>query len=80
MHAPALPFRRLLLVLWYVVYLRRDLKINPYAHNKVSNMSKIRKASLAQGVCDPDVVVKGSLHNLGYEIHWSPFWVHALQE
>lgn len=46
----------------------------------VSNMSKIRKASLVQGVCNPDVIVKGSLHNLGYEIHWSPFWVHALQE
>jgi len=46
----------------------------------VSNMSKIRKASLMRGVCDPDVVVKGSLHNLGYEIHWSPFWFHALQE
>lgn len=46
----------------------------------VSNMSKIRKASLAQGVCNPDVIVKGSLGNLGYELHWSPFWVHALQE
>jgi len=46
----------------------------------VSNMSKIRKASLLQGVCNPDVIVKGSLHNLGYEIHWSPFWFHALQE
>jgi len=46
----------------------------------VSNMSKIRQASLVQGVTTPEVVVKGSLNTLGYEIHWSPFWMHALQE
>lgn len=46
----------------------------------VSNMSKLRKPSLAQGVTTPEVVVNGSLATLGSEIHWSPFWVHALQE
>jgi len=46
----------------------------------VSNMSKIRRASLVQGVTTPEVIVNGSLNDLGYEIHWSPFWVHALQE
>jgi 17beta-estradiol 17-dehydrogenase / very-long-chain 3-oxoacyl-CoA reductase len=46
----------------------------------VSNMSKIRSASLLRGVTTPQVIAKGSLDTLGQEIHWSPFWVHALIE
>jgi 17beta-estradiol 17-dehydrogenase / very-long-chain 3-oxoacyl-CoA reductase len=42
----------------------------------VSNMSKIRKASLM--VCNPDVIAKGSLNSLGQDLHCNPFFMHAL--
>jgi 17beta-estradiol 17-dehydrogenase / very-long-chain 3-oxoacyl-CoA reductase len=46
----------------------------------VSNMSKIRYPSLVRGVCNPDVIVKGSLNNLGRELRWCPWWMHGLIE
>lgn len=46
----------------------------------VSNMSKIRRANVMAGVCNPDVIAKGSLNTLGQDVHCNPFWMHALIE
>jgi 17beta-estradiol 17-dehydrogenase / very-long-chain 3-oxoacyl-CoA reductase len=46
----------------------------------VSNMSKIRKPSLLGGVCNPDVIAKGSLNSLGQDVKCNPFFMHALIE
>jgi len=44
----------------------------------VSNMSKIRKANTLAGVCNPDVIAKGSLNTIGKDVRCNPFWMHAL--
>jgi len=46
----------------------------------VSNMSKLKKPSLTQAVAAPGVIAEGALAVLGKEIHWSPYWLHALIE
>jgi len=44
----------------------------------VSNMSKFRKPNLLGGVCNPDVIAKGSLNAIGQDVHCNPFFMHAL--
>ncbi len=46
----------------------------------VSNMSKFRKPNLLGGVCNPDVIAKGSLNAIGQDVHCNPFFMHALIE
>jgi short-subunit dehydrogenase len=46
----------------------------------VSNMSKFRKPNLLGGVCNPDVITKGSLNAIGQDVHCNPFFMHALIE
>jgi len=44
----------------------------------VSNMSKISRPSMM--VASPETIAKGSVNVLGQERHWSPFFMHAVQE